>query len=680
MEAAIDHDSEDDNDDSECILPEGLEDEIDINIHFHCEHCFNFAKCNERSKPGWCCDIIDCVNGCGHRFHQCKSEEHELICSHVRVRCLNYGNGCPHFIQRQHVASHLPECPASVIVCNAEWNRWAFGSRERERVSVPKGTTANYDYNDLDMSLAIDDQRLVNEMHSQPKYLRKILCNDMTKRFPCLPLTVRGSVRDDYDSDGQKKRSRSQSTTDDDEEGLTPGLSLSVCTKLLRGTPHKETFSNSPKELKPDDTLDPDLISNLSLNSGWSDSGASKLPKTGTKQRNDDISAFCCSHGIIKDLCHFCRNDPDEPAVKYANVWREKINLEDPGVMEWSREQRVEKIRKRNTFGTYVYKRVDESDEEENEDDEEESGKERSDATAMTTDSTGRPIGRFRFQTPPPVQLTPKGLILEIVLKHYSRHQVKPKAMFTFQCMKEMRRDEFLNHYKNVHSEIQEGLEGWLIERCPMNIIGCPFSLTRLHPQSKDRDVIFCHTLRTFGVRTNSEVDGSHKDSRFLSTEKNQSRIGAKAVMGTIPEHPPAACEKKDVPFMASSCHITFLPVEILRNIARYLDGFSLNNLSLTCNFMRDICWSLLNEKGLVIQEWVRHREGSKVSWKLGRNRWFFPKSFEYVPKWVFSDGESMSNHLSKCPFNIRFVSEEKFCYSHLRREEIRRFGNTPKQ
>lgn len=87
------------------------------------------------------------------RFHQCKSEEHELMCSHARIHCLNYGNGCPHIMQRQHIASHLPECPASVIVCNAEWNRWAFGSRERERISVPKGATANYDYNDLGMSL-----------------------------------------------------------------------------------------------------------------------------------------------------------------------------------------------------------------------------------------------------------------------------------------------------------------------------------------------------------------------------------------------------------------------------------------------------------------------------------------------------------------------------------------------
>lgn len=51
-------------------------------------------------------------------------------------------------------------------------------------------------------------------------------------------------------------------------------------------------------------------------------------------------------------------------------------------------------------------------------------------------DDQGRPIGkRVRFQTPPPAPLTSKGLTMELTLKHYSRHQTKPKAMFTFQCM-----------------------------------------------------------------------------------------------------------------------------------------------------------------------------------------------------------------------------------------------------
>ena len=48
-----------------------------------------------------------------------------------------------------------------------------------------------------------------------------------------------------------------------------------------------------------------------------------------------------------------------------------------------------------------------------------------------------------------------------------------------------MRRDEFSAHYQNVHSEIQEGLDGWLLQRCPLHMYGCPFSITRLHPGDK---------------------------------------------------------------------------------------------------------------------------------------------------------------------------------------------------
>lgn len=77
------------------------------------------------------------------------------------------------------------------------------------------------------MALAIDDQRLVNDMHLQPKYLRKIMCNGITKRFPSLPLSIRGSLREDGDAHSYKNQPRSQSTTtDDEEEGLTPGKEI----------------------------------------------------------------------------------------------------------------------------------------------------------------------------------------------------------------------------------------------------------------------------------------------------------------------------------------------------------------------------------------------------------------------------------------------------------------------
>lgn len=83
------------------------------------------------------------------RFHVCKTDEHRLICSHERVPCINAGYGCPHWMQRRFLAEHLPYCPASVIICNAEWNRWALGAKEREKVAMAKGVTALYDSTDL---------------------------------------------------------------------------------------------------------------------------------------------------------------------------------------------------------------------------------------------------------------------------------------------------------------------------------------------------------------------------------------------------------------------------------------------------------------------------------------------------------------------------------------------------
>lgn len=52
-------------------------------------------------------------------------------------------------MQRRFIAEHLPFCPASVVICNAEWNRWALGAKERERVAMTKGITALYNPMDL---------------------------------------------------------------------------------------------------------------------------------------------------------------------------------------------------------------------------------------------------------------------------------------------------------------------------------------------------------------------------------------------------------------------------------------------------------------------------------------------------------------------------------------------------
>ncbi|XP_068213086.1 F-box only protein 30-like isoform X2 [Palaemon carinicauda] len=610
MEAPVESDTDDSKDESISFNADEVDFEVDINIHFHCEHCFKLNKCREPAKPGWSCEVVWCPNDCGQRFHTCKMDEHQEMCSEERVHCINAIYGCPQWMPRRCLSDHLPYCPASVVVCNAEWNRWALGAREREKVAITKGLTALYDSKDLDMALALHDQDLVNEMHKLPRRVRATFCNGITRRFPCLPITIKGSRHASNQSTPQKST--------DEEEELTP----------------------EPKK----------------------------------QNRNDDVSVMCCVHGILKNICMFCRDDPEDPHYKMGKVWRERVSCKKPGEIKWTAESCIEKVRKRNPFGVYCYKKY-ESDEEE--EDEEENLKSL-DKMNLIVDEHGKPVGtRERFQTPPPAPLTSKGLTMELGIKHYSRHQTKPRAMFTFQCLQEVRRSEFSSHYQNVHSEIQEGLEGWLLHRCPLHLIGCPYSSVMLHPGRKEGNVIYCDSLKAFGVRPKLDYDpapcGGLPRSRSPSVEKTSSSFSqmnltpSKRTLKTIPEsHGNNHLEVEH--YYASSLHLTYLPVEILLRIASFLDGFSLNNLSLSCRLMRDVCFSLLNERGLIVLEWIRYIEDGQVRWRQGKKRRFFSRSFEPVDQWGFKSTSHMANHLKVCPFNVRHIAENKFTYGHFKR------------
>ena len=59
------------------------------------------------------------------------------------------------------------------------------------------------------------------------------------------------------------------------------------------------------------------------------------------------------------------------------------------------------------------------------------------------------------------------------------------------------------------------------------------------------------------------------------------------------------------------------LPYEILRYMARFLDGYSLCNLSLTCSLLRDVCCSLLEDRGLVIHEWEPVQKDGRRCWQI---------------------------------------------------------------
>ena len=94
-------------------------------LHMHCMDCFK-SMCSEQEN----CVITRCMY-CTTYLHRCKVADHETICLMKQVSCPNVQNGCPIKVVKQEVAKHLATCPANVIHCGMEWNRYPLYSRVR---------------------------------------------------------------------------------------------------------------------------------------------------------------------------------------------------------------------------------------------------------------------------------------------------------------------------------------------------------------------------------------------------------------------------------------------------------------------------------------------------------------------------------------------------------------------
>lgn len=114
-----------------------------------------------RPEIGVSCDLIGCPLVCGAVFHSCKLEEHRLLCPYERSPCLNSGFGCPFTIARIKMAQHLETCPASIVCCTMEWNRWPVSYSDRKSY---ENLSKDFDeVEQLDMALALQDQRMLLE-------------------------------------------------------------------------------------------------------------------------------------------------------------------------------------------------------------------------------------------------------------------------------------------------------------------------------------------------------------------------------------------------------------------------------------------------------------------------------------------------------------------------------------
>lgn len=149
--------------------------------------CFN-QRCMTRPQPGFSCDLINCPLVCGAVFHSCKADEHNLICPLVRVPCLNSGYGCPLTLVRNQMHAHLEVCPAGVVCCTMEWNRWPISCLDYTSYeSLSRGVE---EVEQLDMALALQDQRTLLES------LKVIAMAPTAKGEPLVPVSKENKATD----------------------------------------------------------------------------------------------------------------------------------------------------------------------------------------------------------------------------------------------------------------------------------------------------------------------------------------------------------------------------------------------------------------------------------------------------------------------------------------------------
>ena len=91
---------------------------------------------------------------------------------------------------RQDLTRHLLSCPANVLSCSQEWNRWPLHSRDRWKTVPFRQRNPRALPGQLDYELALRDQKMVGEFYKVPRRTRLALRNNLTRRYPALPVNI----------------------------------------------------------------------------------------------------------------------------------------------------------------------------------------------------------------------------------------------------------------------------------------------------------------------------------------------------------------------------------------------------------------------------------------------------------------------------------------------------------
>ncbi|XP_067280467.1 F-box only protein 40 [Pseudorasbora parva] len=658
-------------------------------LHRHCETCYS-RRCKASIEISVSCMVINCRLLCGAYFHMCKEDEHSLLCPNEKVPCINAHYGCPFTMHRSQLAKHLEVCPASVVCCSVEWNRWPV-----ENPDAPLHTNLLkelHEQESLDLSMALRDQKhlcarlkmrncfveLMEEQEEEPAPMEEDDKEEAVGRESvCNGIHVNGhgvSVLANKASKACEKYLNEDVVPNGTIDKEKYNLFEKMFSMEMGGCKQAEAEAEaSKKEEKKGKNMpsqgssvepEKDNVSHIDISkTGYAPWQDGVLERLGQDVKPREFNMYIVHHGRM--LISFGQMDactPRERDFVYGSL--EPIPVQTLRSFKVPSSYREKRIQHREFCPRVLteHKCVDTSDL----DVSEKSCQEMDEMFATllcsaeaevrghkisadaATDGLYIDIGTqtYNFATAPfKYNATLSEITADRDLKLYVeldtetvtlRHN-KSTSAFTFMCGHFFRRDEFASHFKNVHLDVQSCLSGWFEQRCPLAYLGCTFSQRRLQPTTHRAKVSYNQDLSIFTL---------------------------------TPEVPtPLMSDLQTVALKARVKYedsLSNLPFEVLHHIASYLDSFTLSQLALVSRLFRDICATLLQERGMVAFKW------RKKSYSHGGARWKptivweFSTLFSKVDNWCVGNAPSMAEHLKHCPFYQTELKTEPFALANV--------------
>ncbi|XP_026183615.1 F-box only protein 40-like [Mastacembelus armatus] len=697
-----------------------------VRQHAHCDSCYS-RRCRTRVEVSVCCAVIPCRLNCGALFHLCKEEDHLLLCPNVRVPCFNAEYGCPVHLPRSSRAAHLQVCPASVVCCSMEWNRWPCNDahshpntelhenllREREHKGCLDLAMALKDQDHLFHSMKIrklfpeliqnvdeeeieeerrEEERRKEEQKQKKAALEKEEAERAAARAAAVHIWDPFNMFNVQIPDEEEDEDEDEEGDEDEvvsEQGLTQEERVALARATGVNADSLEHYSSWERMFSME-------IGGCREAAGTAGAGRGqrlvkkKGKRLGTVLEEDtaESSVGATASNTYNQVAHAC-NGPSTSSSScltgklkknYVSGYLEPMKIITVRTFKVPTSFSAKQSRIRNPG---FYKResqaVDTSDlgvapEEMPVWEEVQASllcsleKEQrghliaesicsdgllQDEGAQTYNFLSAP---FRRNTSLADLTTAKPLELHLQLQVESvtsRHH-KASSAFTFLCGQTFQRREYGKHYKNIHSDIQMGVNGWFEQRCPLAYLGCTYSQRRFQPSTHEATVNYNEHLGCFSLHPTLPVslcDDSQSSRSSGDSSTSQRKRGGQAGGG-----------EED--------WLSSLPYEVLCHMASFLDSLSLSQLALVSRLMRQVCSSLLQERGMVTLRWERKTDSDGgAKWRVKQRVWQFSTFFSPVDSWSFQDRPPISQHLKVCPYYESESRTEKIRLPRFRDE-----------